>query len=71
MPWPITAPLQRQTAIWTLTQQTSADLKQIVKLLQQKETPRNRLARIDAELAAYSGGKTAKAVKGETGRKPR
>jgi len=54
-----------------LIQLTSADLKQFVKLLEQKKTLRSRLARIDAELAAYEGGKTAKAVKGSTGRKPR
>jgi hypothetical protein len=71
MPWPIAAPLQRQTASWTRTQQTSADLKQIVKLLEQKEALQSRLARTDGELAAYEGAKTAKAVKGETGRKPR
>ena len=45
--------------------------QQIVKLLKLKETLRSRLARIDAELAAYEGGKTAKAVKGRTGHKPR
>ena len=54
-----------------LTQLTSADLKQIVKLLEQKETLQSRVAKIDAELAAYEGDQTAKAVKAKTGRKPR
>jgi hypothetical protein len=70
VPWPIAAPQQRQTAS-RLTQHTSADLKQYVKLLEQKETLQSQVAKIDAELAAYEGGKTAKAVKGETGRKRR
>ncbi len=54
-----------------LTQLTSADLKQIVKLIERKETLQRRVAKIDAQLAAYEGGEPAKAVKGKTGRKPR
>ena len=54
-----------------LTQLTSADLKQIVNLLERKETLQSQVANIDAQLAAYEGGGTAKAVKGKTGRKPR
>jgi conjugal transfer/entry exclusion protein len=54
-----------------LTQLTSADLKQIVKLLEQKETLQSRVAKIDAELAAYEGSETAKTVKGKPRRKPR
>ena len=49
----------------------SNKLKQIVKLLEQKETLQSRVAKIDDELAAYEGGGTAKAVKGKIGRKPR
>jgi len=53
-----------------LTQLTSADLKQIVKLLEQKETLQSRVAKIDAALAAYEGGEPAEAIKGRPGRKP-
>ena len=53
-----------------LMQLTSADLKQIVKLLEEKETLQSQLAKIDAELAAYEGGGAAKAAKGKPGRKP-
>ena len=45
--------------------------QQLVKLLKQKEALQSRLVRTDAELAAYEGGKPAKAVKGGTGRVPR
>jgi len=54
-----------------LTQLTSVDLKHIVRLLEQKETLQSRVAKIDAELAAYEGGQTAKAGKAKTGRKRR
>jgi len=50
-------------------QLTSADLKQIVKLLEQRETLQSRVAKIDAELAAYEGGGKAKATKTEPARK--
>jgi hypothetical protein len=40
-----------------LTQLTSTDLKQIVKLLEQKETLQSQVAKIDAELAVYEGGR--------------
>jgi hypothetical protein len=53
-----------------LTQLTSADLKQIVKLLEQRETLQGQVAQIDAELAAYEGGEPAKAVECKPGRKP-
>ena len=53
-----------------LIQLTSADLKQIVKLLEQKETLQSRVAKIDAALAAYEGGEPAEAIKGRPGRKP-
>lgn len=52
-----------------LTQLTSADLKQIVTLLEQKETLQSQVAKIDAELAAYEGGEPAKAVECKPGRK--
>ncbi len=54
-----------------LTQLTSADLKQIVKLLEQRETLQSRVAKIDAQLAAYEGAETARAVKGKIARMPR
>ena len=54
-----------------LAQLRSADLKHIVRLLEQRGTLQSRVAKIDAELAAYEGGGTAKAVKDKTGRKPR
>jgi hypothetical protein len=53
-----------------LAQLTSADLKQIVKLLEQRETLQSQVAQVDAELAAYEGGEAAEAVKGKPGRKP-
>jgi len=53
-----------------LTQLTCANLKQIVKLLEQRETLQSQVAQIDAELAAYEGGVPATSVKGKPGRKP-
>ena len=53
-----------------LTQLTSADLKQIVKLIERKETLQSRVAKIDAQLAAYEGGEAAKAAKGKPSCKP-
>jgi len=53
-----------------LTQLKSADLKQIIKLLEQRETLQSQVAQIDAELAAYECGEAAKAVEGKPGRKP-
>ncbi len=44
------------------TQITSADLKQIAKLLEQKEALQARVAEIDAQLAAYGSGETAQAA---------
>ena len=54
-----------------LTQLSSADLKQIVRLLEQKEALQSQVAKIDAQLAAYEGGETAEVVKAKPGRKPR
>lgn len=53
-----------------LTQLTSADLKRIVKLLEQRETLQSQVAQIDAELAAYEGGEAAEAIESKPGRKP-
>ena len=50
-----------------LTQLTSTDLKQIAKLLEQKEALQGQVAKIDAALAAYQGGEAAK---GKPARKP-
>jgi len=52
-----------------LTPLTSADLKQIVKLLEQRETLQSQVANIDAKLAAYEGREAATSVKGKPGRK--
>ena len=53
-----------------LTQLTSADLKQIVKLLEQRETLQSQVANIDAKLDAYDEGReAATSVKGKPGRK--
>ena len=53
-----------------LTQLTSTDLKQIAKLLEQKEALQGQVAKIDAALAAYQGGEAVKAAKGKPARKP-
>jgi hypothetical protein len=42
-----------------LTQLTSSDLKQILKLLEQKEALQRQVADIDAQLADYSGAAPA------------
>jgi transposase-like protein len=53
-----------------LTQVTSADLKQIAKLLEQKETLQAQIASIDSELGRFDAGQPAVPAKGKPGRKP-
>jgi DNA invertase Pin-like site-specific DNA recombinase len=56
-----------------LTQIASADLKQVVALVEQKETLLAQVARIDAELTSIESGDTAAPTapaKGKPGRKP-
>lgn len=56
-----------------LTQLTSADLKRIAALLEQKEALEAQIARLNSELTAFEGGGTPPAalpIKGRPGRKP-
>jgi hypothetical protein len=55
------------------TQIASADLKQVVALVEQKETLLAQVAKLDAELASFQSGEPATPVaptKGKPGRKP-
>ncbi len=56
-----------------LTQIASADLKQVVALVEQKETLLAQVAQLNAELAGFQSGQPAAPVaptKGKPGRKP-
>ncbi len=56
-----------------LTQIASADLKQVVALVEQKETLLARVAKLNAELASFQSGEPvtpAAPAKGKPGRKP-
>lgn len=58
------------SADMNLAQATSADLKHLAKLLEQKESLLAQIARIDSALGRFESGEPAALAKGKPGRKP-
>lgn len=52
-----------------LTQLTSADLKRVAKLIEQKEALQAQIAKLDTVLTAYEGGAPAAPAKAKAGQK--
>jgi len=63
-------PLSVISADKNLAEATSAELKRIAKLLEQKETLEVQIARIDAALGRFASGQAAAPAKGEPARAP-
>jgi len=53
-----------------LTSLSSVDFKNILKLLEQKETLQAQVAKIDGQLASYESGGPAETAPGKPGPKP-